>query len=265
MKSFSVFSLPLIAVSVLLFITSFALSGEISFPTTHPSTAVSDTWSSGFDDLFKIYVWRNNGHVWIEIEPLSGYPMICGYWFTVVQNNIQLPETVCLERNIDDYFICEDLYVSTIFRMVKAGGGGGSGPPPSDVYDGRLDYVDDPEAFILYFRNANLHVYSLEIPAEITAPIADFTTDPITGFAPLTVNLVDKSTGQIDSWLWDFGDGSTSTDQHPFHTYLNSGTYTVSLTVTGLGGSDTETKTDYVTVKEHVSMPWIPLLLLDDE
>jgi len=42
MKSFSVFSLPLIAVSVLLFITSFALSGEISFPTTHPSTAVSD-------------------------------------------------------------------------------------------------------------------------------------------------------------------------------------------------------------------------------
>jgi PKD repeat protein len=65
----------------------------------------------------------------------------------------------------------------------------------------------------------------------------------------LTVYFTDLSTGKINSWNWDFGDGTTSTRQHPTHTYSTEGTYTVSLTVTGkLGLSDTETKHDYITV-----------------
>jgi PKD repeat protein len=93
---------------------------------------------------------------------------------------------------------------------------------------------------------------------------ANFSAAPIDGLTPLSVSFNDESIGYINNWSWDFGDGSTSTNQHPSHTYINPDTYTISLTVTGLGGSDTETKTDYVIVKEHVSMPWIPLLLLDD-
>ncbi len=79
-------------------------------------------------------------------------------------------------------------------------------------------------------------------------PNADFTATPTSGCAPLTVDFTDQSTGDIDSWSWDFGDGGTSTAQNPSHTYNNVGTYTVSLTVTGPGGSDTATKTDYITV-----------------
>lgn len=52
----------------------------------------------------------------------------------------------------------------------------------------------------------------------------------------------------ITSWLWNFGDGNTSTQQNPSHTYTIAGTYTVSLTVGGTTGSDTETKTGYITV-----------------
>lgn len=52
----------------------------------------------------------------------------------------------------------------------------------------------------------------------------------------------------ITSWLWNFGDGSTSTQQSPSHTYTNAGTYNVSLTVSGTTGSDTETKNGYITV-----------------
>ena len=75
------------------------------------------------------------------------------------------------------------------------------------------------------------------------APIADFVASATSGTAPLTVSFTDKSTGDITSWLWDFGDGSTTTQQNPTHTYDDPGTYTVSLTVTGAGGSDTKTTT----------------------
>jgi PKD repeat protein/uncharacterized protein YfaP (DUF2135 family) len=52
----------------------------------------------------------------------------------------------------------------------------------------------------------------------------------------------------ITSWLWNFGDGSTSTLQNPSHTYTTAGVYNVSLTVGGTTGSDTETKNGYITV-----------------
>jgi PKD repeat protein len=79
------------------------------------------------------------------------------------------------------------------------------------------------------------------------------------------VNFTDQSTGDIISWQWDFGDGSTSTEQDPSHTYTVSGMYTVSLTVTGPGGSDNRTKTDYIIVRLGTkAMPCIPLLLLND-
>jgi len=79
-------------------------------------------------------------------------------------------------------------------------------------------------------------------------PVADFTGSPTSGCAPLTVNFTDLSTGDITSWDWDFGDDGTSTEQNPSHTYQIPGNYTVSLTVTGPSGSDTETKTDYISV-----------------
>ena len=92
---------------------------------------------------------------------------------------------------------------------------------------------------------------------------ADFTTDVLSGSVPLAVNFTDQSCGPITSWQWNFGDGATSNEQNPSHTYSKAGTHTVSLTVTGPGGSDTETKHDYITVKGK-AMPWIPLLLLED-
>ncbi len=80
------------------------------------------------------------------------------------------------------------------------------------------------------------------------APDANFTGAPRSGDGPLVVKFTDTSTGNISGWLWNFGDGTTSTQQNPTHTYTfrNTGDFTVSLTVTGLGGTDTETKTNYI-------------------
>ncbi len=79
-------------------------------------------------------------------------------------------------------------------------------------------------------------------------PVADFTGVPLSGTAPLTVDFTDQSTGTIDAWSWSFGDSGTSAAPNPQHEYLNPGNFTVSLTVTGPGGSDTEAEPDYITV-----------------
>ena len=62
------------------------------------------------------------------------------------------------------------------------------------------------------------------------------------------VVFTDASTGDITSWDWTFGDGNTSAQQSPSHSYASVGSYTVSLTVSGPGGTDTETKNAYITV-----------------
>ncbi|MFA7198515.1 MAG: PKD domain-containing protein, partial [Methanoculleus sp.] len=80
------------------------------------------------------------------------------------------------------------------------------------------------------------------------APVADFTANVTSGDAPLAVQFTDASTGSPTSWAWDFGDGTTATEQNPTHTYTTAGTYTVKLTATNAGGSDSEEKTGYITV-----------------
>ena len=82
-------------------------------------------------------------------------------------------------------------------------------------------------------------------------PVANFSGTPLTGTVPLEVSFTDSSTGEIDSWSWSFGDGGTSTDQNPTHTYDSFGTYTVTLEVTGSGGSDISIRTNYITVTDE--------------
>ena len=78
---------------------------------------------------------------------------------------------------------------------------------------------------------------------------ADFSASATTGPAPLSVTFTDASTAPgAASWLWDFGDGTTSTQQNPTHVYTEEGRYTVRLTVTGSAGVAVESKTDLVRV-----------------
>lgn len=66
---------------------------------------------------------------------------------------------------------------------------------------------------------------------------ASFTMNQTTGPVPLTVQFTDTSNNQPTSWLWNFGDGSTSTQQNPLHRYITSGVYTVRLDATDALGS----------------------------
>jgi len=88
------------------------------------------------------------------------------------------------------------------------------------------------------------------------APVAAFYGTPsLSGPEPLTVSFTDTSTGSISSYSWIFGDGTTSAARNPSHTYTTVGSYTVTLTVIGPGGSDSESKTNYITVTNATT--WI--------
>lgn len=65
--------------------------------------------------------------------------------------------------------------------------------------------------------------------------VPSFTVSDSAGCAPHGVQF-DCTVGNATSWLWDFGDGSTSTSDNPFHTYVNPGAYSVTLTVTTQSG-----------------------------
>src|SRR6056297_426401 len=88
----------------------------------------------------------------------------------------------------------------------------------------------------------------------VTAPVADFSAGSTTVTEGESVNFSDQSSNNPTSWEWSFegGDPSTSTQQNPSVTYNTTGTYQVSLTVSNSAGSDSETKSNYITVEEYV-------------
>lgn len=91
-----------------------------------------------------------------------------------------------------------------------------------------------------------------------SAPIADFRVNAQTSCSG-TIDFIDESLFVPTSWLWDFGDGNTSTQQNPTHTYASDGLYTVTLTVTNSFGTDQVVRVDYI----NISSPAGPTVVDD--
>ncbi|MDZ4858786.1 MAG: PKD domain-containing protein [Candidatus Hydrogenedentes bacterium] len=90
----------------------------------------------------------------------------------------------------------------------------------------------------------------VEDAGDIDADFIASTTNPPANTPVEFTDLSDPGTGDIDQWFWNFGDGGTSTDQNPSHTYTTVNEFTVVLTITMEDGvSDTETKNDYIDVQ----------------
>ncbi|KPA13575.1 PKD domain protein [Candidatus Magnetomorum sp. HK-1] len=86
-----------------------------------------------------------------------------------------------------------------------------------------------------------------------TKPTVNFSSNQTTGFAPLNVQFTNLSTSyDITEWHWDFGDGETSMESNPTHTYTNSGYYSVTLEVISDGGTSEKVRSNYIHVFESV-------------
>ena len=79
-------------------------------------------------------------------------------------------------------------------------------------------------------------------------PVASFTESADWGLAPLSVSFTSLSSGEILEYQWDFGDGATSNDANPAHTYQRPGVYDVTLAVSGPFGSDSLRLTSHIEV-----------------
>jgi PKD repeat protein len=97
---------------------------------------------------------------------------------------------------------------------------------------------------------AQIEYYPATTPATPPpAPVADFTTSDSRSCpcSSLTINFTDLSTGDPSAWEWNFGDGTSSTEQNPTHTF-GPGDWNVSLTAINITDSSTRTKNSYVKV-----------------
>ena len=91
------------------------------------------------------------------------------------------------------------------------------------------------------------------------APDASFTYTSENDYVDTELEFSDASTTDDDlTYLWDFGDGETSTDKNPKHTYAEAGTYTINLTVT-----DTADQTDYYTMDIVITLKDIVTTAID--
>ncbi|MEI6842736.1 MAG: PQQ-binding-like beta-propeller repeat protein, partial [Methanomicrobiales archaeon] len=171
------------------------------------------------------------------------------------------------------YFGCEDgnLYAldtetGTKLWTFKTGKGVSDSPSVADgiVYFGSLDnnlYAVDaktgakvwsmPWAHIpsnpavsdgvIYIGSHDSSLYAIGNPLS-------FNGTPVTGPAPLAVTFNAQSTRSTSDWLWDFGDGATSTEQNPVHTYTTPGVYNVNLSATDSSGRVSMKKSGYIPV-----------------
>lgn len=99
---------------------------------------------------------------------------------------------------------------------------------------------------------------SASVTVTETTVIADISADPLSGEPPLEVTFGNNSTPPTGTFVWDLGDGSSSTAATPIHTYSDPGVYTVVLNVTSNGCSDSDTliiAVDAPIVESEITVP----------
>jgi len=230
------------------------------------TTTGSGTWSditsnlpTGSSQITYIAVKDDDSdHVWVSMGAYNSHGVYetadgGGTW-TNISSGLPLLPVMCVVQNHNYSGI--ELYAGTDAGVYVMRDGGSwlpfsTGLPNVVVAELEIHYASDPSNNVLYAASFGRGVWKSDLYSPNSAPIADFSGAPMSGLPPLGVSFTDLSQNTVTTWAWDFGDGNTSSVQNPLNTYNNSGVYTVSLTVTGPGGSDTETKTDYITVDYH--------------
>jgi PKD repeat protein len=208
-------------------------------------TAASDHAVSGVE-LYLNHPYLLSPQVTVSI--LAAAPGDPGTWLVLTSTAVVMPVMFGPDWFLVEGFDCDleggqryailattpgDVY----WASTNTGGTWSSAGSPGEswVYGGI--WGQNPDA-TFHFR-----VYGPGLP-----PAAGFSAEPRSGSSPLTVDFLDESEGTLTSWLWKFGDGSTSTAQNPTHVYRTAGRYDVSLKVSGPLGSDTLAIPNYINV-----------------
>jgi len=98
------------------------------------------------------------------------------------------------------------------------------------------------------------------ITVNSTPPSISFSGNPTSGTKDLRVQFFNNSQN-YSSLVWNFGDGNSSSEENPYHIYTSTGSYDVSLTATGDGGTETGVETGYITVSDIQT----PAFIIDEK
>ncbi len=203
----------------------------------HSSVALPDdsiVLMGGRSVNFKNDVWKSteNGTTWTEINSSAGWTERLGHTSVVLHDG-----SIVLMggRNTTNY-------KNDVWKLTTADS---SQQNPPHVYTEPGIYKIALQAYNDVGCNRTLVTDYITVA---DTPVANFTADITSGVVPLVVNFTDLSNNTPTSWIWNFGDGTISTDQNPTHTYSIAGTYTVSLNATNIGSSNINTQENCIVV-----------------
>jgi len=204
--------------------------------------------------------------------------------YDVSETNFSIrPQIMLISPNGGEYLLANSIHrimwdstieVTHVLMDYSVNNGSTWQPIQSTPYNAGLGYYDwivpntpGNQVLVRIKKANNTAIYGVSgsvfsIVTQIMPPVADFVADNVYGFDSMSVSFTDMSqpgTGLITSWEWVFGDGGTSSEQNPQHTYLSPGVYDVALTVTNtFMASDTMIKQGYITIIQ--SVPEVMLL-----
>ncbi len=210
---------------------------------TDLSTNTPDSWMWDFGD----------GNTSTEQNPLHDFGGPGTYTVCLIAGNSVGQDTLCKEITITFLPVASFTYMDQGNGTVQFNDESSNAPNNWfwDFGDGNVSIEQNPEHTFTASSDYNVCLIVSNLAGSDTtcqsvnislgaAPIAAFSyADDLMG----TLDFMDMTTNNPTSWLWDFGDGNTSTDQNPSHTYASPGIYTVCLVVGNSIGMDTTCQT----------------------
>jgi gliding motility-associated-like protein len=177
---------------------------------------------------------------------------------TITTNPVVVSDPVTASFTVSESAICAGSTITATYTGSGAGnatatwgwGGGtvqsGSGFGPFTVKYDRSGLIN------LTVKNGACMSNAPSLVINVTPkPVVDFTPDALAGCFPFAVTF-NNNTQNGDAYKWDFGDGNTSTNANPDHTFNNPGIFSIKLVASAQGKcADSITKTDLITVKDY--------------
>ena len=165
-------------------------------------------------------------------------------WKTNVSGGVKSSPVLAIQDGKPYIYFTEALSDGSIYCLNPDGSLAWHYNPPEDsAYTLQGAALSDGK---VYYGTDNGYLYCIE-QGEALPPVASFSSDKQQGVLPLTVTFTDESFN-ANEFLWGFGDGSTSTEVNPIHTYTTAGSYTVTLTVKNTHGENAIIAEDYIYV-----------------
>jgi len=194
---------------------------EISAEKTLSDTALLAHWNYNYRSLLNYMEQAMYGIKGIVTDACTGLPMVAKVFVNA--------------HDVDSSHVYTESTLGDYYRPILAG--------TYSLTFSALGYQSKTITNVVVPDN---NATTLNVVLDPVAPVANFIADDTTNCSGL-VNFT-CLTGGVTSWLWNFGDGTTSTEQNPTHSYLANGYYNVTLTVVNCVNNDQEIRTNYVNI-----------------